>query len=79
MSNVIEDLKWELESINKNITIAIMGCFVNGILEVEYADIGIYGTYNNYVRIYKKGKFIKIIKGNEIKKEILLLIKKYDN
>jgi (E)-4-hydroxy-3-methylbut-2-enyl-diphosphate synthase len=60
-------------SINKQITIAIMGCSVNGIGECEHADVGLFGSKEKLF-IYKNGKQIKIVfikNGfNELKKII---------
>lgn len=47
-----------LSNVNKNITVAIMGCVVNGPGEASAADIGIAGGKNCGV-IFKKGKIIK--------------------
>ncbi len=45
----------------KNITIAVMGCEVNGPGESRHADIGISGSGDSVV-IFKQGKIIKKIK-----------------
>lgn len=71
----IEDF---LNSINSNITVAIMGCAVNGPGEAKHADIGIAGGVNEGLLI-KKGEIIRKIKQEniieELKKEILEMIK----
>jgi (E)-4-hydroxy-3-methylbut-2-enyl-diphosphate synthase len=41
----------------KKITVAIMGCLVNGLNEAKNADIGIYGLKNKFV-IYANHKKI---------------------
>ncbi|MBR4123338.1 MAG: flavodoxin-dependent (E)-4-hydroxy-3-methylbut-2-enyl-diphosphate synthase [Clostridia bacterium] len=48
----------ELKNINKDITVAIMGCVVNGPGEASAADIGIAGGKNCGV-LFKKGEIIK--------------------
>lgn len=53
-----------LETINKPITVAVMGCIVNGPGEAKNADIGIAGGHNQWV-IFKKGKIIRTIKEDE--------------
>lgn len=72
----IEDF---LNTIEANITVAIMGCAVNGPGEAKHADIGIAGGVNEGVLI-KKGEIIRKIKQedmvSELKKEILEMIKK---
>jgi (E)-4-hydroxy-3-methylbut-2-enyl-diphosphate synthase len=61
------------DTINLPLTIAIMGCAVNGIGECEHADIGVYGSKDKLF-LYKNGKLIKTIKHengfNEIRKLI---------
>ena len=47
-----------LETINKPIHVAVMGCVVNGPGEAKNADIGIAGGCHEYV-IFKKDKVIK--------------------
>lgn len=55
------------KDINKNLTVAIMGCVVNGPGEASHADIGIAGGKNCGV-IFKNGKVLK----SNIKEEYLL-------
>ncbi|MCF0117638.1 MAG: flavodoxin-dependent (E)-4-hydroxy-3-methylbut-2-enyl-diphosphate synthase [Bacilli bacterium] len=45
------------ETLNKAITVAIMGCVVNGPGEAKQADIGLAGGKNEWV-LFKKGKVI---------------------
>ncbi len=63
-----------LRTIDKDITVAVMGCAVNGPGEAKDADIGIAGGVKEGL-LFKKGKIIKKIPQNEIvetlKKEIL--------
>lgn len=58
LSNKISDY---LETVNKNITVAVMGCIVNGPGEGKHADIGLAGGKENFV-LFKKGKIVKSIK-----------------
>lgn len=46
-----------LQKISKNLTIAVMGCIVNGPGEARHADIGITGSGDNIV-IFRKGKIV---------------------
>lgn len=68
-----------LQTIEANITVAVMGCAVNGPGEAKEADIGIAGGVKEGV-LFKKGKIIKKVKQEEIinvlKEEILNMIKK---
>ena len=50
----------KLYALEKNITVAIMGCEVNGPIEAKYADLGITGV-GDKVLIFKHGKIIKTI------------------
>lgn len=70
-SNVEEKLK----DCKKNITVAIMGCVVNGPGEAKEADIGIAGG-NGEGLIFKKGEIIKKVKEEELLEELLSEIDK---
>ena len=54
--------KWQnkLLSMDKDITVAVMGCIVNGPGEGKHADIGIAGAGDKAI-IFKKGKIIQTI------------------
>ncbi len=54
-----------LSNVNKNITVAIMGCVVNGPGEAKNADIGIAGGKNCGV-IFKKGEIICKLPENQL-------------
>lgn len=53
----------------KFITVAIMGCIVNGIGEGKSADIGIAGANSTFI-IFKKGQQIKIVDQNNVLNEL---------
>lgn len=55
--------RWQnkLLSMNKNITVAVMGCVVNGPGEGKHADLGIAGAQDKVI-IFKKGEIIRTIK-----------------
>jgi len=44
----------------KDITVAVMGCIVNGPGEGKHADIGIAGATDKVI-IFKKGKIVQTI------------------
>lgn len=71
----IEDF---LNTIHSDITVAIMGCAVNGPGEAKNADIGIAGGVHEGLLI-KKGQIIKKVKQEDmvetLKKEILKMVK----
>lgn len=54
--------RWQetLLAMKKNITVAVMGCVVNGPGEGKHADIGIAGSGTKVV-IFKKGKIVRTI------------------
>lgn len=66
-----------LQTLETDITVAIMGCSVNGPGEAREADIGIAGG-NGEALLFKKGEIIRKIKEDnlveELKKEILNMI-----
>lgn len=60
---------------DKNITVAIMGCIVNGPGEAKNADIGLAGGTSSYA-IFKKGQIIKKVSEEDALAE---LIKEIEN
>ena len=63
-----------LDEINRPITVAVMGCIVNGPGEAKNADLGIAGGNGEWI-LFKKGEVIKTLHNdeealNELKKEI---------
>ena len=54
-----------LETVNKPIHVAVMGCVVNGPGEAKNADIGIAGGHHEFV-IFKKNKVIKKVPEAEV-------------
>ena len=50
----------ELYSLKKDVTIAVMGCIVNGPGEGKHADLGIAGGADKVI-IFKKGKIIRTV------------------
>ena len=76
IANEIEEF---LQTIKANITVAVMGCGVNGPNEAKHADIGIAGGVKEGL-LFKKGEIIKKVKQEDIvkvlKEEILKMIDK---
>ena len=64
-----------LKSCNKNITVAIMGCVVNGPGEAREADIGIAGGKGEGI-LFKKGEIIKKLPENELLNALLSEVEK---
>lgn len=65
----------KLKNVNKNITVAIMGCVVNGPGEASAADIGIAGGKKCGV-IFKKGEIIRKLPEEELLPALLEEIEK---
>lgn len=61
-ANEIEDY---LYTVNKNISVAVMGCIVNGPGEAKHSDIGIASGDKKAV-LFKKGEIIKTINEEDI-------------
>ena len=64
-----------LRGCSKNITVAVMGCAVNGPGEASHADIGVAGG-NGYGLIFAKGKILKKVPEAELFRELLAEIDK---
>lgn len=75
---IAKEVEEFLQTLESDITVAVMGCAVNGPGEAREADIGIAGGIEEGV-LFKKGKIVKKVKQNEIvkvlKEEILNMIK----
>jgi (E)-4-hydroxy-3-methylbut-2-enyl-diphosphate synthase len=58
--------RWQnrLYSLDKDITVAIMGCAVNGPGEARHADLGITGA-GEKVLIFRRGEVIRTIEAAE--------------
>lgn len=63
--SMAEEIEKAVEDIQKPITVAVMGCAVNGPGEAKEADIGIAGGKESAL-LFKKGKIIRKLKENEI-------------
>lgn len=78
MIPIAKEIESFLHTIESDITVAIMGCAVNGPGEAREADIGIAGG-NGEALLFKKGEIIRKIPEativEELKKEILELIR----
>ncbi len=78
MIPIAKEIEKFLQGIESNITVAIMGCPVNGPGEAKEADIGIAGGLKQGM-LFKKGEIIKKVKQEDIidvlKEEILNMTK----
>ena len=70
--NLIEianEVEEKIQDLNKNMTVAIMGCVVNGPGEAREADIGIAGG-NGQGILFKKGEIVKKVAGDKLVQDI---------
>jgi (E)-4-hydroxy-3-methylbut-2-enyl-diphosphate synthase len=65
----------ELKDIEKQVTVAVMGCVVNGPGEAREADIGIAGGKGRGI-LFRKGKVVKTVKEKDMLKELMSEIRK---
>ncbi|HOP23956.1 MAG TPA: flavodoxin-dependent (E)-4-hydroxy-3-methylbut-2-enyl-diphosphate synthase [Defluviitoga sp.] len=76
----VEKLAYEVKSwvkgkkVNRNITISVMGCIVNGPGEAKYSDIAVVGTKNSSAAIFLKGDLYGTFKNDELKEALLSLL-----
>ena len=67
--DIASEVEKRLIKLNKNVTVAVMGCVVNGPGEASSADIGITGA-NGEGLIFKDGKVIKKVNEENIVDEL---------
>jgi (E)-4-hydroxy-3-methylbut-2-enyl-diphosphate synthase len=68
--NIASDIEKELSSVKANITVAVMGCMVNGPGEAKEADIGL-ACGRGVGVVFKKGKLLRRLKEDEIVPEFI--------
>ena len=61
LARLVARIKKEVQKISTPLTVAIMGCVVNGPGEAREADLGIAGGKKSGV-LFKKGKIVKKVK-----------------
>ena len=76
MLPIVRQMEEYLESINKDISVAIMGCPVNGPLEAKRADIGVAGGKDSAI-LFKKGQIVRSIPQDDIIKVLKEEIEKF--
>lgn len=75
MIPLVQKIEQYLEGIKKPITVAVMGCVVNGPGEAREADVGIAGGKKAGI-IFSKGKIVKMVKEDEMFEELVKFIEK---
>ncbi len=74
LANKVEDM---VKDIDADITVAVMGCVVNGPGEAREADFGIAGGRGEGL-LFKKGEIVRKIKGDSLVEELLEEINKFE-
>ena len=75
--SVVNEVEEKINKVDKDMTVAIMGCAVNGPEEAKEADIGIAGGKGEGL-LFKKGEIIRKIKGDNLVEELLNEIDKFN-
>lgn len=76
MFPIIKELESYLQTINKKVTVAVMGCPVNGPGEAKHADIGVAGGKDSAL-IFKKGEVIGKVKEEDVFKTLKKMIDEF--
>lgn len=75
MIPIAEELERRLADCKKNITVAVMGCVVNGPGEASAADIGVAGGKGEGM-IFRKGKILYKVPQEKLVNALMEEIKK---
>ncbi|MFV0520628.1 MAG: flavodoxin-dependent (E)-4-hydroxy-3-methylbut-2-enyl-diphosphate synthase [Lachnospirales bacterium] len=76
---IATEVEKEIEHLKMDISVAVMGCVVNGPGEAKEADIGIAGGKGKGI-IFKKGEILKTCDEKDLKDELLKeIFKMYEN
>ena len=74
--SISEQIEKEMAVLKENISVAVMGCMVNGPGEAKEADIGLACGKGKGV-VFKKGKLSRQLKEDEIVSEFVAEVKKF--
>lgn len=74
---IAEEINEKTKNINKDLTVAVMGCIVNGPGEAREADIGAAGG-DGCGLIFRKGEILRKVKEEDIVKELMAEIENYE-
>ncbi len=70
---LVQKVEKAVSKIQKDLTLAVMGCVVNGPGEAAHADFALVGGKQKFA-IYRKGKLVKSVKEKEAIKELLKVL-----
>ena len=76
VEKIVNQVEKKVQNIKKDITIAIMGCAVNGPGEAREADIGIAGGCGEGL-IFKKGEVVRKVKDENLVDELMKELEEY--
>lgn len=76
MLPLVKEIEDYLGTLKEDITVAIMGCPVNGIQEAGRADVGIAGAYDSGI-LFSHGEIIRTVPQNEIKNALISEIENF--
>ena len=75
MLPLVREIEDYLSTVSSDITVAVMGCPVNGIQEAGRADVGIAGGYDSGI-LFRKGKQIRTVPQDQIRDTLIEEIEK---
>ncbi len=76
LSGIVADVEYRIRNIKKNLTVAVMGCAVNGPGEAREADLGI-ACGKSDALLFRKGEIIGKVKESEIVDRLIDEINNY--
>lgn len=76
MLPISKQIEAYLDTIQKDITVAVMGCAVNGPQEAARADIGVAGGHQSAL-LFRKGQLIRTVPQERIVEELIAEINQY--
>lgn len=75
MLPLVREMEEYLATLNEDITVAVMGCPVNGVQEAGRADVGIAGAHDAGI-LFRSGQIIRTVPQDEIKDTLIAEIEK---
>jgi (E)-4-hydroxy-3-methylbut-2-enyl-diphosphate synthase len=69
MFSIMNELEYRLKDVTKNVSVAVLGCAVNGPGEAKDADIGV-ACAKGEGTLFRKGKKIRVVKEADIIAEV---------
>ncbi|TFG84105.1 MAG: flavodoxin-dependent (E)-4-hydroxy-3-methylbut-2-enyl-diphosphate synthase [Erysipelotrichales bacterium] len=76
MLPIVKEVEAYLDTLHSNVTVAVMGCAVNGPQEAKRADIGVAGGGNEAL-LFRKGIYVRSILQEDIVSELKKEIEDY--